>query len=152
MKIKTYGQFLREMVETDDDIQVQNNLDNDVQVQDEVDFNNEIENGVEDEVEDEEDNDMIEMTYDLTTGEWEVDGEFEEPQSYERFRDWFLKELDEEHTTASMTEEGDKVIFNIPEDAYVEYFEEVENAQPVSVNMVNQIDNTDEFGEEYEEE
>jgi len=78
------------------------------------------------ESEDEEKEEMVEITYNKTTDSWNVDRELDEPTDIDEFTEWF-NSIDEEETTVSMTEndERDEVTFFIPEYLYVEYLEGV---------------------------
>jgi len=91
----------------------------------EIDIPNEFMTDLEDEPEEIED--LLELVYNKKTDTWEQVGEFDLPSDFDVFYDWFMDEIsDDISTTSSMKEEGDEVVFNLPEDLYSTYLDEIE--------------------------
>lgn len=150
-KIMKYTDFVKEMVEFDENIEmgeeiIQNEIpQEDGYVQDEYEDDAQPEfvqdDGPSDEdSEPEEVTDLIELKYDKEIGEWEIDGELDLPSDFDAFYDWFIDEVDEENSTASIKEEGDEIVFHVPEDLYVTYLEEIEKGLPDEMVEIEDFD------------
>lgn len=99
---------------------------------------------IEADVEDEEIDDLLELIYNQRTESWEDIGELDLPTDFESFQEWFMDEIgDDDTTTASMKEEGEEVVFHIPEDLYVKYLE-LEKGRKDELDDITQRDDFDE--------
>lgn len=131
--LKNFQQFLNE--KTMDNVQdlefAQLNKDfKDVQLDNDYDFDEEI----------------IQITYDKKLEEWIYDGELGTPEDFEDFYNWFL-EIDEDKTLATLKEDDDEVVFNIPKHNYVEYFERTIMEEP-DEEIFEEEDDNDDFDHE----
>jgi len=94
--------------------------------------------------EDEEIDDLLELIYNQRSESWDNIGELELPSDFESFQEWFMEEIsDDDTTTASMKEEGEEIVFHIPEDIYIKYLEESDGLKDELDDIV-QRDNFDE--------
>jgi len=144
-KIKKFKEFVNENLDELDmgnfvNGEMYNELDNEIDVS-----TDEIDNTIDDvDAEDEEIDDLLELTYNKDTETWDMMGELDLPSDFEAFYDWFVDELSfDETTTASMKEEDNEMVFHIPEDLYITYLEEIDKGVKDELDEIAQRDDYD---------
>jgi len=121
-KIRKFSEFIKEStlggIDPDivQDMEINNEFIQDDDIED-----------IQNDTEPEEIEDLLKISYNKRIDEWDT-GEMDEPSDFDVFYDWFMDEIDDDiSSTSSMKEEGDEVIFHIPEDIYVKYLEDIED-------------------------
>jgi len=136
-KIKNFKDFINENMEIDE-------FESIIPQNDDINIQPEFKSEIETDSEDEEIEDLLEIIYNKRTDSWEDIGELDLPSDFETFQEWFMDEIsDDDTTTASMKEEGNEVVFHIPENIYIRYLEEVEKGHKDDLDEITQRDDFD---------
>lgn len=136
-KIKNFKDFINENMEIDE-------FESIIPQNDDINIQPEFKSEIETDSEDEEIEDLLEIIYNKRTDSWEDIGELDLPSDFETFQEWFMDEIsDDDTTTASMKEEGNEVVFHIPENIYIRYLEEVEKGHKDDIDEITQRDDFD---------
>lgn len=151
-KIKNFKDFINENIEIDEfeTIQPDSDIDTEDVFFDGDDDKTEFKSEIETDSEDEEIDDLLEIVYNQKTDSWDDIGELDLPTDFESFQEWFMEEIsDDDTTTASMKEEGDEIVFHIPEDLYIVYLDSQKGYKDELDNISQEEDmDDDDFDDE----
>lgn len=140
-KLKSFKQFLNEnLVDGEQNVQIDEFIEDDY-----IDTTDELDN-----IDSEEMKNILQIKYNKEDEEWELKDNFESPEDFEHFYEWFI-DMDEENTLASMKEDDDEVVFYLPENLYLEYLEE-QSIEPDEESLDDEDENDDDYDEEWTDE